>query len=146
MNALPISYMNLLMIHAASTLLMVGVIWLIQLVHYPLFALVGEHGYQQYQAQHMKRITWLVGPLMVLEAGTALLLFHTACTRHVQPAFIGLILLGLIWCSTLALQVPAHSRLMERWDGEAHRRLVCSNWIRTFAWTARGGVALSLFQ
>lgn len=146
MDALPISYHNLLLTHAGSTLLMTGVIWVIQLVHYPLFALVGDRGYTDYQAQHMKRITWLVGPLMTLELCSSLQLFQVAPARHVQLTFVGLILLGAIWLSTATLQVPAHTKLTVAWDEEAHKRLVWSNWLRTALWSARALIALSLLR
>ena len=146
MSSLPLSYTSLLIIHAGATLLMTGVIWVIQLVHYPLFAQVGASGYQAYQAQHMKRITWLVGPLMVTEAGATLLLFKFATSPHLQSALLGLVLLGVIWLSTATLQVPAHARLTLAWDESAHQRLVWTNWIRTLAWSARALIALSLLR
>ena len=144
MSLLPLSYSSLLIIHAGSTLLMTGVIWVIQLVHYPLFAQVGASGYEGYQAEHMRRITWLVGPLMLTEAGATLWLFKVASSPHLQSAFIGLFLLGVIWLSTATLQVPAHSKLTSAWDPSAHQRLVWTNWIRTLAWSARSLIALSL--
>jgi hypothetical protein len=55
----------------------------------------------------------------------------------------GAILLFIIWASTIFLQVPCHRDLEERYDAETHNELVRSNWIRTFAWTARA-VILSI--
>ena len=50
-----------------------GLIWTIQLVHYPLFALVGEAQWVAYGEAHRRRITALVLPLMsanvILAAG-----------------------------------------------------------------------------
>ena len=46
-------------------------------------------------------------------------------------------LLGIIWLSTFLLQVPAHQKLTSGFDERIHRRLVATNWLRTFAWTAR---------
>ena len=144
MGGLFISYSNLLLFHAGSTLMMAGVIWVIQLVHYPLFAFVGEAGYQEYQAQHMRRITWLVGPLMLTEAGATALLCAQASPSHAWLSVTGASLLVIIWLSTATLQVPAHTRLTMSWHEGAHRRLVWSNWLRTVGWSARGVVALSL--
>ena len=58
--------------HLVSTLVMVGVIWTVQVVHYPLFAGVGADGWSAYEAAHQSRITLVVGPLMVAELVTNL--------------------------------------------------------------------------
>jgi hypothetical protein len=79
---------------------------------------------------------------MLVEAVTA---FFLVVLVPEQPlVWWGLVLLVLIWGSTLALQVPQHRRLERGFDAAAHRRLVRTNWIRTFAWTARGIIALAL--
>ena len=52
-----------LYLHAASTLSMVGLIWFVQVVHYPLFARV-EQGFIAYEQIHQQRTTWVVAPLM----------------------------------------------------------------------------------
>ena len=47
---------TLLVIHLAATLFMVGLIWTIHYVHYPLFANVGEPAYVGFQASLVARI------------------------------------------------------------------------------------------
>ena len=120
---------------------MVGLIWFVQIVHYPLFARVGSEGYAAYQAGHMARTGPVVGPLMAVEAVTTAAL---ALTRGGGLAWLGAGLLAVIWASTAFLQVPCHARLERSFDAATAARLVRSNWIRTVAWTARGGVALAL--
>ena len=61
---------------------MTGLIWLIQCVHYP-FAQVGAEAFQDYHARHTQWITPIVGPLMLIELGTAFLL--ASLKRHQQP-------------------------------------------------------------
>ena len=56
----------------------------------------------------------------------------------------GLVLLTIIWASTLALQVPRHSRLQRGFHTASHRALVRSNWIRTAAWSARSLLVLAM--
>ena len=56
---------------AISTFGMFGVIWLVQLATYPLQVHVPPEGFVDYQAGHMYRISFVVGPLMLVEAGTA---------------------------------------------------------------------------
>lgn len=135
--------MLLLLIHVGVTLIMFGVILVVQVVHYPLFAKVGTAGYPAYQADHMRLIGYVVFVPMVIELVTAIALVW------VQPAEIpawqlwtGLVLVGIIWLSTALLQVPTHQTLVSRFDVAVHQRLVATNWIRTLAWAGRAVLVL----
>lgn len=131
----------LLLAHAGVTLVLVGLIWTIQLVHYPLFRHVDPSAWDAFHDAHGMRITWLVGLLMpaeVLLAGALVLQ---------QPSLLtwaGVGLLVVIWLSTALVQVPLHQRLGEGFDEAVHARLVAFNWIRTIAWTLRGLLAVHL--
>lgn len=46
-------------------------------------------------------------------------------------------LMTLAYATTAFVSAPLHDRLAADFDDDAHRRLVSTNWIRTFAWTAR---------
>ncbi len=129
----------------ATTLFLAGVIWFVQVVHYPLFASVGQQQFTRYETEHAARTTWIVAPAMLIEAATAVLLIW------IRPAaigngtvFIGLALLGLIWGSTFAMQVPLHARLSLGFEPSLHRHLVATNWVRTLAWTFRAWLALAM--
>ena len=124
---------------------MVGVAWFVQLVHYPLFAAVGEERYPAYADEHQRRTTRLVAPLMAAEAGTALVLLVE------RPAGVSAALpwaaaaaLGVVWLSTALLQVPRHRVLSGGWDATAARGLVTTSVLRTAAWTARAGIVLAM--
>ena len=134
----------ILLLHVAATLAMFGVIWFVQVVHYPLMADVGAAGFQNYEATHMRLTSLVVAPLMLTEFVTALLLVAGFAGKPVTGWWIGLALLGVIWISTFALQVPAHAKLTQGFDAVAHARLVNTNWIRTLAWTARAALVLWL--
>jgi hypothetical protein len=133
------------LLHLAATLYMVGLIWFVQRVHYPLFARVGSTDFPAYERDHVSRTGPVVGPPMAIEATTSLALLASPSTL-VPPgaAWLGLLLLALIWLSTALLQVPRHRELGNGFDAHSHGRLVTSNWIRTLAWTARGALALWL--
>jgi hypothetical protein len=129
----------LLLIHAGATFAMVGLIWFVQVVHYPLFGRVGPESFPEYAQLHQRRTTLVVAPIMVAELATGLWLVIG------PPSFLpgwypwaGLALLALIWISTACIQVPLHGRLTADYDVQAHRSLVLTNWLRTLAWTARG--------
>lgn len=133
---------SLLLLHAGVTLFMMGLIWVIQLVHYPLFALVGSESYTQYHLAHMKRITWIVAPVMLLELISSVAIVYLSILTSAQLGYLGLGLLTFIWICTALFQVPAHNQLSKIWNQGVHARLVRSNWMRTVAWSARGVLAL----
>ena len=99
-----------LLVHLAATLVMVGVIWFVQIVHYPLFSRVGSGGFALYSDAHSRLTTYVVGPPMLIEAATALLLvFRCPEDIPLAAALVGLALVGVVWLPTALLQVPRHS-------------------------------------
>ncbi len=132
-----------LLVQLAATLYMLGLIWFVQAVHYPLFGMVGERQFSAYEVAHCARTNWVVGPPMLAELGSALFLVWQA-PAGVPPAaaWLGLGLLGVVWISTALLQVPRHAELTDGFDAAAHRALVSTNWLRTAAWSARGLLVL----
>lgn len=134
---------TLVLIHAAATWFLTGLIWMVQVVHYPLFARVGAQGYRDYQLAHQALISLIVGPAMLVEAGAAVLLMLAKRDAWTMTA-AGLLV--VIWLSTAFLQVPMHNALSHGFDAEAHTRLVQTNWLRTIAWTLRGAIALYLVR
>ncbi len=126
----------LLPVHYAVTWALVGLIWTIQMVHYPLFAQVGPEHFVAYHRRHTREITLVVGPLMLAELVTAALL---VLEGNRDPWLLAsLPLLALIWISMGFVQIPLHNTLTTGFDAHAHRRLVTTNWWRTAAWSARG--------
>lgn len=136
---------TLLTVHLFVTAAMVGLIWLVQIVHYPLFAMVGTDGFADYERSHQRRISFVVGPLMAVEGITALWLAIDPPTgiARVWP-LVGLALLGVIQLSTVLLQVPQHEALGSGYDAVRVQRLVRTNWVRTLGWSARGVLATGL--
>ena len=135
--------MTLLLLHAAATLYLVGLIWFVQLVHYPLMAKVGCDGYAAYQRLHEWKTTWAVAPAMLIELGCAVYLaLRTPESIAPMLAWVGLALVVLLWLSTALLQVPCHKTLGKGFDEPAHRKPVATNWLRTAMWSARGVIAL----
>ena len=134
----------IVVIHGVTTLAMVGVIWFVQVVHYPLMGRVGPAVFPAYAASHATRTSWVVTAPMVLEASTAAVLAARPPTDGLWEAmWVGLVLVAVVWASTFGLQVPCHRRLAARFEPPVHRRLVRSNWIRTLAWSARAPVAVA---
>ena len=126
---------------------MVGLIWLIQIVHYPLFNLVGKNEFQVYHNVHSVLITPLVGTVMIIELISSILLvvFPPKNVSLTVP-ITGVILVFIIWASTAFLQIPHHNALSKAYDLAAHNLLVQTNWIRTIAWSLRGLLLIYMLQ
>lgn len=128
-------------LHLAVTAYMVGLIWFVQVVHYPLLASVGRSDFARYEQQNTRMTSWVVAPPMLAEFGLALALVVRSAS---VLTWAGLGCLALIWLSTWLVQVPAHRRLEKGFDAVVHARLVRSNWVRTGAWTIRAVIAVAL--
>ena len=124
-------------VHLTATAAMVGLIWFVQVVHYPLFGAVGERSFVAYEDRHRFRTGLVVGPLMGAETGSAAVLavFGSGAVR--AAAVGGLVLLAAIHASTVLVQVPLHMALSEAHDPARIARLVRTNWVRTVLWTTR---------
>jgi hypothetical protein len=131
---------TLLLANAFATWYMVGVIWFVQLVHYPLMAAFDRAHFQAHCLTHQTRTSYVVGPAMVVESITAALLLIW-CPPNV-PLWLPWLGFALVWpwiLVTAFVSIPIHDRLVKGgFDEVALRRLVRTNWIRTIAWTGRG--------
>jgi hypothetical protein len=135
----------LLRLHLAATLFMTGVIWFVQVVHYPLLARVPPEAIPAYQAANVWTTASLVAVPMWIEGVTAvLLLWRRPPGLPVNPLRLGLALLAVIWLSTWQLELPRHEALRTAFDPATLRSLIDTNWVRTAAWTARSALALTL--
>lgn len=130
-------------VHLAATWFMVGLIWVIQLVHYPLFAQVGRGEFSAYHADHNKLITMIVMPVMLTELISAFALaLYPPARFQASLLWISVVLVGIAWLTTAFASVPAHGVLSAGFDLQAHRSLVLTNWARTIAWSIKGALLL----
>ena len=127
--------------HLVATVFMVGLIWFVQVVHYPLFDRISGDASIQYAAEHQRRTAWVVGLPMLVEGITTLWLFFDPINGRLLPLLGGLVLMK-IHLSTVFLQVPLHKKLSQGYEREVVRKLVATNWIRTIGWTIRAAIAV----
>jgi hypothetical protein len=131
--------------HAASTVFLAGVIWTIQVVHYPLFARVGPEGFAAAMVDHGRRITAVVVmPWALQGVTTAWLLARPPTGVPVALIWSAAVLAALPVAVTLAASIPAHRDLSDGFDPVVHARLLATNWLRTVAWTAHAAVAVTI--
>lgn len=131
----------LLLLQVTTTWAMTAVIWFVQLIQYPSFARVDAARFADFHGFHSTRITFIVAPLMIVEALSALaLVWRHARYMHAWEVWVGFGLVALVWASTAFLQVPMHTRLGSGFDETAWRFLCNSNWVRTIAWSLRAAL------
>jgi hypothetical protein len=132
-----------LLMHAGATCAMAGLIWFVQVVHYPLFGAVDTATFPAYHRAHLRLTTLVVGPLMLAEAGAAIAILAFRLSSSSQ-SWAGVVLLAIAWGATMFLSVPRHDELAYGFSTSAHAALVATNWVRTVAWTARAALALTM--
>lgn len=128
--------MLLVLFCACLSIFLTGIIWFMQIVHYPLFKYQSNIAFHK---ENQKRSAFLIFPLMAIEFVLSLvLLIITIHTHLFMTILIINILLWLILISTFLLQAPCHVKLKRHAD-QSHiiANLVLTNWIRTFLITIK---------
>lgn len=114
-------------LHIASVFLMTGIIWLIQLVHYPSFKFVDLSRWKDFHRFHSFWITPLVAPLMLIQLGSSFFLSH--------GVFLAAGLSISVFAVTFLISVPLHNKLAESYNFQTINLLIKTNWIRTALWS-----------
>ena len=128
---------------------MTGVIWIIQLIHYPSFRFIDFQKFSNFQKFHTTTITFVVGPMMTLEIFSALYLL--ILNNFSAYWIIQMIALVAIWLCTAFLSVPLHTLLAQPHISDIERLqvtqiLVKTNWPRTLLWSFRSLLLLIYFK
>ncbi len=133
------------LIHLAATVGFCVLLWVVQVVVYPQMGTVRDEDFRGYHERHTRLISWLVGPLFLMEGGCAALAFWWGWQAGlwVQLASVGLFVANSLL--TFLLFVPAHLHLGCGKDEVLMRRLVTMNWWRTGLSTLRVVVVMGLF-
>ena len=119
--------------HLIFSAIMVGVIWVIQLVHYPSFHFIDKDIYDSFQKFHMNKISIIVIPVMILELATGFLLLIGNSKNILIIISFGILI--LIWGITGLFFSDAHGKLISGYNELIVNKLVSMNWIRTVLWT-----------
>ncbi|MDE0846911.1 MAG: hypothetical protein ACJ05G_10535 [Actinomycetota bacterium] len=119
-----------------SAAFMAGVLWIIQVVHYPLLREVPVKSIVEISHRHQSLIIRVVGPVMVIEAASSALAFLVVPSDALPIAFISFCFLAVAVSVTLFQAVPLHAKI-GRGESELIPKLIKVNWIRTAAWSIR---------
>ncbi len=125
----------LLLLWAALVFWVLGQIWLVQIVVYPLFAQVGEADYVRYHSFYTRRI-----PLPV-----ALAFFGPAVPAWMSAANVAAGVAGLL--VTVLLEIPRHARLEKGGKNDTTiAELIRYNWPRTLSISAQAIVTFLMLR
>lgn len=125
---------------ACAVWYLIGLVWMVQLVHYPLFHIVGEADFTQYAKSHVQKMSWAVVPAMLSEAATGTYLYANSVFLILDHALFALLV--TVWFITFAKAVPCHEVLQHKKEAATIDRLLFWNRLRAIAWTARGVIII----
>tara|TARA_B100002051_G_scaffold188872_1_gene178886 strand:- start:102 stop:467 length:366 start_codon:yes stop_codon:yes gene_type:complete len=112
-----------------------------QIVSYPLFLNVDEKIFTSYHSEYVKRITIIVMPIMIIELALTIMLYYMLDGFLSQIFLISIV---LIFISTVIIQVPIHNKLKFSYDEHLAKKLIKTNWIRTFLWTIKALICYNI--
>ena len=136
--------LSLEQLHLIATSMMVAIIWMVQILHYPSFLFVDKQQYTEFQQFHMKKISYIIVPIMLLELFSGFgILFYIEKAQ--LSLYASLILLVLIWVITGLFFKKYHTELSKKYNRNTILRLIRFNWIRTVLWTIRFAFLLKQF-
>ena len=136
--------LSLEQLHLITTSMMVAIIWMVQILHYPSFLFVDKQQYTEFQHFHMKKISYIIVPIMLLELFSGFgILFYIEKAQ--LSLYASLTLLVLIWVITGLFFTKYHTELSKKYNRNTILRLIRFNWIRTVLWTIRLAFLLKQF-
>jgi len=112
---------------------LVILIWLVQLIIYPVFEYMNAEDLKQWHRVYVPRITLIVAPLMILQ-----LVLYVVAFEWEWRSITSIVFLMGIWINTFLQAVPLHGKIFAQ-TGEAIapavQQLLRVNWIRTILWS-----------
>ena len=117
----------------AIDLSMFVLIWLVQIIIYPVFLYITEDQFRIWHKIYCKRISYFVLPLMIAQ------LFESATACFFIGSHLEWIKLGCVlsaWIFTFLISAPCHQNLTKY--GKVEReisKLISTNWYRTWIWS-----------
>lgn len=133
-----------LVVHLVAAAVLAGVGWVVQLVVYPAFRLVGAGEWARYHDRHMRGITRVVTVPWLAQAVSAGALLVTPAAGGLPAALVLAALALVTVATTVAAAVPAHGRLATAPEAADLAALLRANLARTLAWTGSTALAAAL--
>ena len=122
------------------TLYMTGMIWSMQVLEYPLFALVGPKEFPAYHRRHNRGLpVFVILPSLAAFVSAVVLIFTRPARLPLWSSIVVAAIDLVVVVVTVAREAPLHGKLdREGYSETVIRQLVQGDWIRTILWTANG--------
>lgn len=124
-------YLLLFYSNLISSSILLGLILVIHFVHYKSFYFISDKEFIDFHTFHTRSISYLVIPLMIIEASTSIMICFF---YYGLLPLINLILVLSIWIVTFLLQVPCHNKLSSGKSETTIKKLIDTNTIRVYLW------------
>ena len=126
----------ILILNLTATFMLCGLIWTVQLVHYPSFHFFEKADFETHMASHKFRISFIVVPLMLMELITSAILgFYADSLIFLHQ--VGFVIVVAIWLITFLVQVPLHNSISSGYRENSVTKLVRTNSVRTVLWSLK---------
>ena len=139
-----------LVVHLVAVAVLTGVGWVVQLVVYPAFRLVGTAEWAVYHERHMRAISRVVTvPWLAQGVSVVALLLDPGPGGRAAGVALGALALVTV-SATVVSAVPAHYRIAATAGGAVGAAdvatLLRANLARTLAWTVSTALAAALVR
>jgi hypothetical protein len=129
---------GILQTHAAVSLALAAVLWMVQLVVYPAFRWIEPARFTVWHEGYTGAVTWVVAPLILIQTGGVAARFWLL--EALEPVWVLEAACTLVaWAVTVFVSVPIHARLQGELPPAARLAamhwLVQTNWLRTVCWS-----------
>ncbi len=121
-------------LHLLAVGVLVGVVWLVQLILYPSFQDIHESHFLAHHKRHTQKITYVVAPAMLTEIATGVWIWR------LEPNFfwtLQLVLIAINFGLTFVFAVPIHAKLESGKNPAVIHKLLRINLLRSICWTSR---------
>lgn len=126
-----------LVFETALSGVLLGVLWFVQLIHYPLFFKVKED-FLSYEKEHVRKMTYFIIPLIILDVFLNVVLTVKLAYHPYSLLIAGALAFNLMaWLSTLFFQLDQHRKLCASFSHKTLKSLINTSWIRTVFWTIK---------
>jgi hypothetical protein len=134
----------MLLIAAVASLVALGIEIYVYTVAYPILAMVGDREFAAIHTLHANRITYSIGPALLIAFFANLVLAADRRSPHWPLAAAAALSGAAVLAITLFVQVPLHARLSEGRDLATLTRLNANEWTRALATLAQAACDIAL--
>ena len=134
----------ILLLQVLTTWTLLGILWFMQLVHYPLFKRIKEN-FVKYEKEHLKRTAAFLVPLLVIDfALNVMLVISLEKGPYTFLISFALAMNIITWLSAFFFQIEQHQTLSTHFSKSIVHKLVKTNWVSTIAWTIKSALVCAL--